>query len=176
MGQFWGLVQLGSALRQSMVTRDASNVPKDSSPAPTYRVYGPSGVMPSGTGSLVSKDPAAAGGTITNATNASPIVVTSAGHGLSTGTRVTIAGVLGNTAANGDFNATVIDANTFSLDGTTGNSAYTSGGTWHAAGLWDVNFTPQGANGFVQGGNYAMLVTWTIGGVTAADTFTFTVV
>ena len=67
---------------------------------------------------------------ITGATNVSPIVVTSTGNRLDTGDRVTIAGVVGNTAANGTFVITRVDANSFSLDGSTGNGAYTSGGTW----------------------------------------------
>jgi hypothetical protein len=67
--------------------------------------------------------------TITAASNATPIVVTSAAHGLSTGDPVTVASVGGNTAANGDFVVTRIDANSFSLDGSVGNGAYTSGGT-----------------------------------------------
>ncbi len=67
---------------------------------------------------------------ITGASNASPIVVTSTAHGLSPGTTVTIVGVLGNTAANGTFTVSKIDANRFSLNGSTGNGAYTSGGTF----------------------------------------------
>ena len=67
---------------------------------------------------------------VTGATNASPIVVTSTGHALNTGDAVAISGVAGNTAANGTFTVTKIDANTFSLNGSTGNGAYTSGGTW----------------------------------------------
>lgn len=66
--------------------------------------------------------------TITGATNASPIVITSATHGYSTGDIVTVAGVGGNTAANGIFAVTNTGTNTFSLDGSTGNGAYTSGG------------------------------------------------
>ena len=85
-------------------------------------------------------------GTITGATNASPIVIaTSAPHGLATGMQVVIGGVGGNTAANnvppgllnGQTTApnpswviTVVDATHFSLNGSTGNAAYTSGGTW----------------------------------------------
>lgn len=65
---------------------------------------------------------------VTGATNASPIVITSTAHGLVTGDRVTIASVGGNTAANGNWTITKNDANTFSLDGSTGNGAYTSGG------------------------------------------------
>ncbi len=65
---------------------------------------------------------------VAGATNASPIVITCNNHGLVTGDAVTIASVGGNTAANGDFLVTRITANTFSLDGSTGNGAYTSGG------------------------------------------------
>lgn len=67
---------------------------------------------------------------ITNATNASPIVITTDGnHGRVTGDKVTIASVGGNTAANGDWVVTKVDDTTFSLDGSTGSGAYTSGGT-----------------------------------------------
>ncbi len=69
-------------------------------------------------------------GSITGATNASPIVFTSPNNGLANGATVSIGGVVGNTAANGTFTITKIDANTFSLNGTTGNGAYTSGGLW----------------------------------------------
>jgi len=67
--------------------------------------------------------------TITGATNAAPVVITSAAHGLTTGNQVVVAGVLGNQGANGTWVITVIDANTFSLNGSTGTGAYTSGGT-----------------------------------------------
>lgn len=67
---------------------------------------------------------------VSGATNASPIVITTTtNHGLTTGDKVTITGVTGNTAANGTFTITVTGAATFSLDGSTGNGAYTSGGT-----------------------------------------------
>lgn len=66
---------------------------------------------------------------ITGATNATPIVITIVGHGLTTGDQVVITGVLGNTAANGSsWTITVLTADTFSLDGSVGNGAYTSGG------------------------------------------------
>jgi hypothetical protein len=66
---------------------------------------------------------------ITGATNASPIVVTEVNHGYVTGQRVQIAGVGGNTAANANWYITLVDANSFSLNGSTGNGSYTSGGT-----------------------------------------------
>jgi hypothetical protein len=69
---------------------------------------------------------------LTNATNAMPIVITSNGHGLINGNQVRITGVAGNTAANGDFFITRIDANNFSLNGSSGNGAYAGGGTWRA--------------------------------------------
>jgi hypothetical protein len=67
---------------------------------------------------------------VTGASNASPIVITSAGHSLNTGDSISISGVQGNVAANGTFTVTKVDANSFSLNGSTGNGAYTSGGTW----------------------------------------------
>lgn len=69
-----------------------------------------------------------AGKTITGATNASPISITSATHGYSTGDIIHVTGVGGNTAANGLFALTNTGTNTFTLDGSTGNGSYTSGG------------------------------------------------
>ncbi len=59
-----------------------------------------------------------------------PIVVTGTVHGLTTGDTVVIAGVLGNTNANGTHTVTVIDSITFSLNGTTGNGLLLSAGYW----------------------------------------------
>ncbi len=74
--------------------------------------------------------------TITGATNASPIVITATAHGYATGDRLIISGVGGNTAANGVFTITNVSANTFSLNGSTGNGAYTSGGIATNRGLY----------------------------------------
>jgi hypothetical protein len=65
---------------------------------------------------------------ISNATNASPIVVTSSSgnHGLVTGDKVAIRNVQGNTAANGNWTVTKVSDTVFSLDGSTGNASYTS--------------------------------------------------
>ncbi len=66
---------------------------------------------------------------ISGATNASPIVVTSIlDHELAVGDSVTISGVLGNTAANGTFTISEVTRTTFTLQGSTGNAEYTSGG------------------------------------------------
>jgi photosystem II stability/assembly factor-like uncharacterized protein len=67
--------------------------------------------------------------TVTAASNASPIQVTAATHGLSTGDWVIVDGVAGNTAANGLWQVTKVDTNNVTLDGSSGNAAYTSGGT-----------------------------------------------
>ena len=68
--------------------------------------------------------------TITDATNATPIVVTcSVAHGFSNGWTIYIPGVIGNTAANGTWVAANVAATTFELTGSAGNGAYGSGGT-----------------------------------------------
>ena len=69
--------------------------------------------------------------TVTAATNpASPIeITTSVAHGLVTGQEVNIAGVLGNTAANGVWTITVTSATQFTLNNSTSNGNRTGGGT-----------------------------------------------
>lgn len=65
---------------------------------------------------------------ITTSTNATPIVVTlTAGHGLANGKRIAIAGVTGNTAANGIWTLEFTGANAARLLGSVGNG--THGGT-----------------------------------------------
>jgi hypothetical protein len=68
--------------------------------------------------------------TVSGATNALPILVTTTvAHGLTNGQYVSIAGALGNTAANGNHQITVNNSTSFYLNGVTGNGAWTSGGT-----------------------------------------------
>lgn len=71
-------------------------------------------------------------GAITAASNTAPILITSAGHGLLTGDQISVNGVNGNTAANGPFTVTFVDADTFSLDGSDGTTSlpYGGGGIW----------------------------------------------
>lgn len=171
MANFFGLVPIGTALGGTIVTRNGSNVPTDAAALPTYRVYGPSGIMQSGTGSLSLKD----SGNIATASNASPVVIHTASHGLNTGTLVKSSGVTGNSGANVTATVTVVDGDNFSLDGSTGTGAGT-GGTWHVAGLYNFTYTPTLANGFQQGTTYTVYVTASVGGNTISDTFTFVVV
>jgi len=79
-------------------------------------------------------------GTITAATNASPIVITSAAHGLPTGAYVKISGVGGNTSANNTWQITAVDANHFSLDNSHGTDDYNGGGTW-ISGIATINYS-----------------------------------
>lgn len=80
---------------------------------------------------------------VTGATNASPIVITTTTtHGLTDRQPVTISGVTGNTAANGTFYVKVLTANTFALytdnmltSAVTANANYISGGVVAAAGI-----------------------------------------
>jgi len=67
-------------------------------------------------------------GTVTDATNTTPIVITEAAHGRSDDDIITIHDVIGNTAANGTFQITVVGASSYSLNGSAGTAAYTSGG------------------------------------------------
>jgi len=67
---------------------------------------------------------------VTGTTNSSPIVVGVASTaGLTLGSIVSIAGVNGNTAANGTWQISSLTPTTLSLAGSTGNGDYTGGGT-----------------------------------------------
>jgi hypothetical protein len=86
-------------------------------------------------------DAAGLTGSISGATNATPVVITtSANHNLSTGARVKIEGIGGNTGANSIWDITVLTATTFSLDDSVGTAAYTGGGTW-TSGISTINYT-----------------------------------
>lgn len=172
MADFVGFISLDTAIRLVVVVRNGDGDVSAPDAVPKYRVYGSSGIMTNGTGSLALMDT----GSVTGATNASPIVITSASHGLSTGTYVVVASVGGNTAANGNHTVTYVSDNTFSLDGSAGNGAYTSGGTWSVIGLYFVSFTPTSGNGFEVGGRYTVLVTYAVSSTTYTQELCFNVV
>lgn len=69
--------------------------------------------------------------TISGATNANPVVVTSIGHSLVTGCPVTISGANGMTQLNGDWIVGAVTTDTFELSGANGAAfgVWTSGGT-----------------------------------------------
>ncbi len=68
---------------------------------------------------------------ITDATNATPIVITSAAHGLVDGDIVTVVNVGGNGAAKGTFVVNQLTTSTFELVGSAGDGAYTGGGEFY---------------------------------------------
>lgn len=87
-----------------------------------------------GLGSVAS---AAAGITISAATNATPIVVTlGAGHGLKNNDRIAVTGITGNTGANGEWSLDAIGATAGTLRGSVGNGVF--GGTAAVAVLCDT--------------------------------------
>ena len=167
MTSFVGFVELGDAFSFAVLGLNSSGVPTNSATTPSYRVYGGAGLLANGTGSLTAKDT----GTVTGATNAGPIVITSPGHGLQTGMKVTLANVGGNTNANGTWTITRVDANSFSLDTSAGNAPYTSGGTWAVTGLYQVALTPTTGTGYASGQFYDVLVNMTIGGDVQTQAF-----
>jgi hypothetical protein len=172
-GNYLGTVTLEGRLIGPLVVTDGAGTPTDPAVLPTFRVYGSlPGLMPNGTGNAQRLDT----GAVSGASNASPIVISSTAHGLNTGTRVSISAVAGNTAANTSSTITKVDADHFSLDGTTGNGAYTSGGAWHVSGLYTVEVLASAGDGYESGETYWVLVSWTISGVAYAGLFPFTVI
>lgn len=168
---YHGMPQLGDVFRLLFVVEDEDGIPINADSYPSFRIYGPSGFITGQSGFVSFADTK----NVTAATNASPIVITSANHGLTTGTLVTITGVGGNTAANGTFVITRIDANTFSLNGSSGNGSYTSGGVWNITGLYRVTLTLTNTNGYDSGKNYAALFTGKRNGDDFVQLHTFTV-
>lgn len=98
-----------------------------------------------GTITLETVDWAQTTGSITNATAASPIVITSSGHGLSNGDFVGIKSIGGVTEANDEiWQVANVTASTFELLGSSGTGSYTSGGTWYKMnGITSGNTTTQ---------------------------------
>ena len=71
---------------------------------------------------------------ITGASHSTPIVIFSPRHGLQSGDKVVIGGVVGNTAANGTFVVEVSSDDQFVLRDSEGNGDYVRGGSWTRAG------------------------------------------
>lgn len=168
---FQGFADEGTDTTLLAVLTDADGAPVEPDAAPVFRVYGQEGLVPGGTGSGSSLET----GTITGATNASPIVITSAGHGLTTGTEVTIASVGGNTNANGTHLVTAVDTDSFSLQGVSGNSAYTSGGTWRTTGLYKFVLTGTVLSGLEAAKTYTLVVTYLVSAAVRTIQIEFTV-
>lgn len=100
--------------------------------------------------------PAILTGIVEDASNAEPIVVTTTGHELTTGDVVEVTDVGGNDAANGRRQVNVLDPDTFELVGSSGNSAYTGGGTWKRLDTIALDSVVAVGSHFEGGGPYAM--------------------
>jgi hypothetical protein len=98
-------------------------------PGDTIRIMGSPAPTSLGQNGVWTSQALQATKTLSAATNATPIAITITGHGYSTGDTVVVTGVVGNTAANGTWEITVTDANTFTLDNSAGDGNRTSGGT-----------------------------------------------
>lgn len=168
---FLGFFSLDDTVYGTMLAKDDGTL-TDPDSLPTYRIYGPDGLVPGGTGTASYLQE----GTITGATNASPIVITSASHGLQNGQRVTVSGVGGNTAANGTFKVANVTTDTFELSGSTGNGAYTSGGTWHLTGQFKYSHAALAASGFERDTKYTVLGNFVYGSAVGSADDTFIVV
>lgn len=167
---FQGFGEEGSAVTLLFLI-ESNNAPVEPDSAPTYKVFGSNGPVANGTGSAAKFE----SGNVTGATNASPIVVTSAGHGLAVGQLVVVASVGGNTAANGSFVVSAVTADTFTLSGSAGNGSYTSGGTWSTKGLYKVTLTGSVLSSLAAGRTYSVQITWTESATPKSKTLTFTV-
>jgi len=154
-----------------IVLLESNNAPTEPDSAPAFKVFDANGPVANGTGSASKLE----SGNVTGATNASPIVVTSASHGLAVGQLVIVASVGGNTAANGTFVVSAVTADTFTLSGSTGNGAYTSGGTWSTKGAYKVTLTGAVLSSLAAGTTYTCLVTWSESATGKSKQITFTV-
>lgn len=85
-----------------------------------------------------------------DASNTTPIVVTSTNHGLTNGAKVYIEGAKGNTAANTPtkgpkanqpWTIANVTVNTFELVGSEGNGTYTGGGSWNQGEMHYITFS-----------------------------------
>jgi hypothetical protein len=71
-------------------------------------------------------------GFIQGAISTNPCIITSKNHSLRTGTLIYISNIIGMTNINQlEFNITVIDANTFSINSTSVSGTYAGGGIWN---------------------------------------------
>jgi hypothetical protein len=109
---------------------------------------------------------------ITAASNATPIVITSNSHGFSNGQLVVVTGVGGNTNANGVWVIANVATNTFELQGSVGNGAYTSGG--YVMNLTTPEFVADLVAGGIEERSSALASVTVTNGVFDAADFTFT--
>lgn len=171
---FAGYVSLEGTFYGSLLTTENGEL-TDADALPTYRIYGPSGIMTGGSGTMAYRQ----SGSISTIEATTPIRVNmSAAHNLQTGQRLTISGVSGAVAGtvNGQtFLVTVIDADTVDLQSTTAAGTGT-GGSWHLTGQYTMSHAALSANGYEVNETYTVIYSGIIGGVSGAGIDTFAVV
>lgn len=113
------------------------------------------------------------GTSVSGASNTSPVVITmSAVHGLTGSEVVRITGVGGNTNANGFWEIAVLSTTTFSLVGSSGNAAYTSGGSVNVCSSGVFAADVAGPDSTSSPGTITQVVT-TLSGVTCTNLDSF---
>lgn len=176
MAEFLQWVELEGTFKGHMFVRNSSGEPRDADSSPTYRIYGPDGLMQGGTGTTSGFLDEKA---ITSVTSGSPsTTITSANHGLNTGTVVKLAGISGLTGTiNSYYAITVVDANTFTVvAATTGGTVSQGAATWHVAGLYKYSHSITGASGYERGKRYTVIGSVVITAVSVAGDDGFIVV
>ena len=98
-------------------------------PGDTIKIMGSPAPQSLGINGTWTSSSLAATKSITSSTNASPIVITLASHGYTTGDTVVITGHTTNTKANGTWEIISVTSGTFSLTGSTGNGVGGATGT-----------------------------------------------
>jgi len=166
---FMGYVKQSETLYGVLLVVDTDGTPVFADALPTFRTYGPSGFLKSGTCSKLDS-----GSDIIDASWDTPIVITtSSAHGLTTGAYVEIAGVVGNTAANGSFFVTYVSSTTFSLDDSVGIADWVSGGTWGVIGAYRWEVDAESADGYATGSIYQILFSYEISSVATGQAQSF---
>lgn len=171
---FQGFIDIDEGGTLIFQLRTAAGAPVEPDSAPRFKIVGPSGLVGVGNvGAMSSLE----SGNVSAASNASPIVITysdSPTPRVTLGQSVTIASVGGNTAANGTWIVSAVTSNTFTLSGSVGNGAYTSGGTWKTTGLYKASITGALLSGLTAGQTYTVIVTWLESSVRRTMQATFT--
>lgn len=167
--RFVGFVELEQTIVLGVTTRNGSIVPVNSDTAPpTYMVYADAVPLVNGNTSFHHT------GSISSAANNGSGLyrITSTGHGLQTGQRVTITGT--SVAADGTFLVTRIDADNFDLQSSTyGSSAAT--GTWNTTGRYKASIAATTANGYQRGKMYRVELDFKISSTSYGDELCFMV-
>lgn len=134
-----------------LFTDPATGEADDADALPTFRVFGQNGPVGNGAMSLFED------GNISAITTGATTIVTSAGHGLSVGSVVTIASAGGTTGVNGTHVVTAVTGDTFSFNDTVTSGTYTSGGVWHSTGMYGATLDSAIRSALAIGSSYVVL-------------------